>query len=164
VFSGIELAGQMIGLQVGLSFAGFFNPESADSDTPLANFVSLIVAMMFLAMDGHLALLAAVTRSFEAFPIAGHDDLPATVMPIVQSGTQVFAIALSISLPVLAVMLLVNLVLGVMARVASQLNLFSVGFPLTLSAGMLVFFLFLPYLSGPIRAALERSLSLWPGA
>jgi flagellar biosynthetic protein FliR len=162
VFTGIELAGQMVGLQVGLNIAGFFNPEASDTDNPIANFVSLVVLLLFLALDGHLALIAALARSFEAFPIAGHGDLTASVMPVVQLGSQIFASALSISLPILAVMLLVNLVLGVMARVSPQLNLFSVGFPMTLSAGLVVFFLFLPYLAPPIRAALERSLSLWP--
>ncbi|HYA76239.1 MAG TPA: flagellar biosynthetic protein FliR, partial [Burkholderiaceae bacterium] len=78
-------------------------------------------------------------------------------------GGQVFSIALSISLPVLAVMLLINVVLGVMARVSPQLNLFAVGFPITLSAGMVVLFLFVPHLEAPIRATLERALSVWPG-
>jgi flagellar biosynthetic protein FliR len=163
VFTGVELAGTMIGLQLGLSFGGFFNPEASDTDNPVANFVSLVVLMLFLSLDGHLALLAALVRSFEAFPVAAHGDLPAGAGPLVALGAQIFSSALSISLPILAVMLLVNMVLGVMARVSPQLNLFSVGFPLTLCAGLLVFFLFLPYLGTPIRAALERSLTLWPG-
>ena len=60
-------------------------------------------------------------------------------------------------------MLLINIVLGVMARVSPQLNLFALGFPVTLCAGMMVLLLFIPHLEGPIRATLERTLSIWPG-
>lgn len=163
LFSGLELAGQMIGLQIGLSFGGFFNPEASDTDNPIANFVSLVVLLMFLAIDGHLQLLAGLVESFRAFPIDG--ALPRTIAfdALAGLGAEVFSIALSISLPILAVMLLTNIVLGVMARVSPQLNLFAVGFPVTLSAGLIVLFLFMPYLETPIRATLERTLSIWPG-
>jgi len=163
LFSGIELAGQMIGLQIGLSFGGFFNPEAADTDNPVANFVSLLVLLIFLSIDGHLMVLYGLRQSFDAFPI-GEEAPRALAFDVIASlGSQVFAIALSISLPILAVMLLINIVLGVMARVSPQLNLFAVGFPITLCAGMVVLFLFIPHLEAPIRATLERSLSIWPG-
>ncbi len=163
LFSGIELAGQMIGLQIGLSFGGFFNPEAADTDNPVANFVSLLVLLIFLSIDGHLMMLYGLRQSFDAFPIADEAPRALAFDVIAGLGSQVFAIALSISLPILAVMLLINIVLGVMARVSPQLNLFAVGFPITLCAGMVVLFLFIPHLEAPIRATLERSLSIWPG-
>jgi flagellar biosynthetic protein FliR len=163
VFTGIELAGQMIGLQIGLSFGGFFNPEAADTDNPVANIVSLMVLLLFLGIDGHLMVIVGLARSFEAFPVAGDGALPLAWDAIAGLGGQIFALALSISLPILAVMLLINIVLGVMARVSPQLNLFAVGFPVTLCAGMVVLLVFLPYLETPMRAALERGLALWPG-
>jgi flagellar biosynthetic protein FliR len=162
LFSGVELAGQMVGLQVGLSFAGFFNPEATDMDNPVANFVSLLVLLLFLAIDGHLMVLYGLRQSFEVFPIAQPSSQALAFEAIAGLGAQVFSIALSISLPVLAVMLLINVVLGVMARVSPQLNLFAVGFPITLSAGMVVLFLFVPHLEAPIRSTLERALSVWP--
>jgi flagellar biosynthetic protein FliR len=163
LFAGVELAGQMIGLQVGLSYGGFFNPEAADTDNPVANFISLMVLLLFIAIDGHLMLIYGLQRSFDVFPIAGDSSRTLPFDALAGLGAQVFSIALSISLPVLAVMLLINIVLGVMARVSSQLNLFAVGFPVTLAAGMMVLLLFIPHLEGPIRATLERSLSIWPG-
>ncbi len=162
LFSGIELAGQMIGLQIGLSFGGFFNPEATDTDNPVANFVSLLVLLLFLAIDGHLMVLYGLRQSFEIFPIAEAGPRALAFDAIAGMGAQVFSIALSISLPVLAVMLLINIVLGVMARVSPQLHLFAVGFPITLSAGMVILFLFVPHLEAPIRATLERALSVWP--
>jgi flagellar biosynthetic protein FliR len=164
LFTGIELAGQMIGLQVGLSFGGFFNPEAADTDNPVGNFVSLLVLLIFLSMDGHLIVLYGLRQSFDIFPILGGSDGHALAFDAIAAmGAQIFAIALTISLPILAVMLLINIVLGVMARVSPQLNLFAVGFPITLCSGMVVLFLFIPNLEAPIRAALERALSIWPG-
>ncbi|HYA65200.1 MAG TPA: flagellar biosynthetic protein FliR, partial [Burkholderiaceae bacterium] len=162
LFTGVELAGQMVGLQVGLSFGGFFNPEAADTDNPVANFVSLLVLLLFLAMDGHLMVLYGLRQSFDAFPIAQGGPHALAFDSIAAMGAQVFSIALSISLPVLAVMLLINIVLGVMARVSPQLHLFAVGFPITLGAGMVVLLLFVPHLEAPIRSTLERALSIWP--
>ena len=163
LFSGIELAGQMIGLQVGLSYGGFFDPEAADTDNPVGNFIALMVLLLFIAIDGHLMMLYALSRSFEAFPIAGAAAQPIAFEALAGLGAQVFSIALSISLPILGVMLLINVVLGVMARVSPQLNLFAVGFPMTLAAGMVVLYLFVPHLEGPMRATLERALAIWPG-
>jgi flagellar biosynthetic protein FliR len=163
LFAGVELAGQMIGLQVGLSYGGFFNPEATDTDNPVANFISLMVLLLFIAIDGHLMIIYGLRQSFEVFPIAGGAPRGLAFDALAGLGSQVFAIALSISLPILAVMLLINVVLGVMARVSPQLNLFAVGFPVTLCAGMMVLLLFIPHLEGPIRATLERTLSIWPG-
>jgi flagellar biosynthetic protein FliR len=163
LFAGIELAGQMIGLQIGMSFGGFFNPEATDTDNPVANILSLLVLLLFLGIDGHLMVLYGLQRSFELFPVAGAAAQSLAFDALAGLGAQVFSIALSISLPILAVMLLINIVLGVMARVSPQLNLFAVGFPVTLTAGMVVLLLFVPHLAAPIRATLERTLSLWPG-
>ncbi len=163
LFAGVELAGQMIGLQVGLSYGGFFNPEATDTDNPVANFISLLVLLLFIAIDGHLMVIYGLRQSFEVFPIAGDGVHALAFDALAGLGAQVFSIALSISLPILAVMLLINVVLGVMARVSPQLNLFAVGFPVTLCGGMIVLFLFIPHLEGPIRATLERTLSIWPG-
>jgi flagellar biosynthetic protein FliR len=163
VFTGLELAGQMIGLQIGLSFGGFFNPEAADTDNPVANVVSLVVLLLFLGIDGHLQMIAGLRQSFDAFPIDGANSPPLAFDAVAGLGAQLFAVALSLSLPVLSVMLLINIVLGVMARVSPQLNLFAVGFPITLCAGLVVLVLFIPYLEAPMRAALERSFSIWAG-
>jgi flagellar biosynthetic protein FliR len=163
VFAGVELAGELIGLQIGMSFGGFFSPEASQTDNPVGNFVALLVLMIFLSIDGHLMMLSALRQSFDLIPADASAPLPLGFDAIARGGAEMFSIALSISLPMLAVMLLINVVLGVMARVAPQLNLFAVGFPVTLAAGLGVLFLFLPYLEAPIRTVLERALANWPG-
>jgi flagellar biosynthetic protein FliR len=164
VFVAVELAGQLIGLQIGLSFGGYFNPDSGESENAVSNFMSMLALLMFLAIDGHLMLLYALADSFRLFPAGASGAIPIEPLTLVHAASDIFAIALTISLPILAVMLLVNVVLGVMARVAPQLNLFAVGFPLTILAGLAALVLFLPTLEGPLRAVLQRGLMMLPGA
>lgn len=161
VFAAFELAGELIGLQMGLSFAGFFSPATGTTENAVASFMSLIALLCFLAIDGHLMLIHALMESFRVFPLTDAAQVPMDFERIVRLATQMFSIALSLALPFIAVLLLINIVLGVLARVAPQLNIFAVGFPLTLLAGMTLLFTLLPYIEGPMRAALERSATLW---
>jgi flagellar biosynthetic protein FliR len=161
VFAAFELAGELVGLQMGLSFAGFFNPASGTTENAVASFMSLIALLCFLAIDGHLMLLHALAESFRVFPLAGGAQETLDFERLVRLGADLFAIALTLALPFIAVLLLINIVLGVLARVAPQLNIFAVGFPLTLLAGMTLLFTFLPYIEGPVRGALGRAVTLW---
>ena len=161
VFAALELAGEVIGLQMGLSYAGYFNPASGQTQNAIGSFMSLLALLMFIAIDGHLWVLHAVAESFRLYPLTQSPTLPADFMSLARMGTDVFAFGLAIALPFVAVMLLVNIVLGVLARVAPQLNIFAVGFPLTILVGLSLVFLLLPYLETPLRAALERSIAMW---
>jgi len=161
VFAAFELAGELVGLQMGLSFGGFFNPASGSSENALATFMSLLALLCFLAIDGHLMLIHALAESFRVFPLTDTSSVPLDFMRLVSLAADMFAIALSLALPFIAVLLLINIVLGVLARVAPQLNIFAVGFPLMLLTGMTLLFTLLPYIEGPLRAALERSVTLW---
>jgi len=161
IFAALELAGELIGLQMGLSFAGFFNPASGMAQNAIGSFMSLLALLMFIAIDGHLMLLHALAESFRLFPlVGGSGDLPLGFDQVVRLGGGMFSIALSLALPFLAVMLLTNVVLGVLARVAPQLNVFAIGFPLTILVGLSTLMLLLPYIETPLRSALQRAL-LW---
>jgi len=161
VFAAFELAGELVGLQMGLSFAGFFNPASGTTENAVASFMSLLALLCFLAIDGHLMLLQALAESFRVFPLTDTAQVPLDFDRLVRLATDMFAIALTLALPFIAVLLLINIVLGVLARVAPQLNIFAVGFPLTLLAGMTLLFTLLPYIESPVRAALEHAVTLW---
>lgn len=160
VFAALELAGELIGLQMGLSFAGFFNPASGMTQNAVGSFMSLLALLMFIAIDGHLMLLHALAESFRLFPLSGGGTLPLALDDLVRLGSGMFAIALSLALPFLAVMLLTNVVLGVLARVAPQLNVFAIGFPMTILVGLATLMLMLPYIEAPLRGALQRAV-LW---
>ncbi len=145
IFTAVEMAGEVAGLQMGLGFASFYDPQNASFQPVLAQFLGVIVSLAFLAMDGHLLVLAALADSFQSFPI-GTAMLSATGLhTLVSWSGSLFADALQISLPILAALMMTNLALGILTRSAPQLNLFAVGFPITLGMGFLVLALSMPY-------------------
>jgi len=159
VFAAVELGGELIGLQMGLNFAGFFDPVTASQGTATARFFGTIVSFVFILMNGHLVVLNALVHSFTVFKVG---DAPFDF--IMRNaphtwGAEVFALGLWIALPLVGMLLFVNLVLGVISRVAPQVGIFSVGFPITLSVGLVGMLLTLPLLEKPFLLALERMLS-----
>lgn len=158
VFAALEFAGEVIGLQMGLNFASFFDPSTGGQSTAVSRFYGTIASWLFVVLNGHLMLTAAVVQSFHAFPVSGEPlAFLATVQPQVW-GAEIFRLGLWIALPIMAMLLLVNMVMGVMSRVASQLNIFAIGFPITLSVGLLGLWLTLPMMQVPFTLALERML------
>lgn len=161
VFTAVEFAGELIGLQMGLNFAGFFDPATGSQGTATSRFFGTMGSLLFVVINGHLLLLAALLRSFDAFPVT---DQPFMVIHVLQPqvwGAEIFRIGLWIALPIVAMLLFVNLVLGVISRVAQQLQIFSVGFSITVSVGLVGVLLTLPMLQGPFTSALEHMLALF---
>lgn len=159
VFAGIEYAGELVGLQMGLNFAAFFDPISASQSTTVSRFFGSTAAWLFVVMNGHLLMTMAVVQSFQAFPV---DAAPLAFLNTVQPqvwGAEVFRLGLWIALPIVTMLLFVQLVLGVVSRVASQLNIFAIGFPITLSVGLIGITLTLPMMEAPFTMALERMLA-----
>ena len=162
VLTGIEYAGELIGLQMGLNFAAFFDPISAAQSTAVSRFFGTSAALLFVVLNGHLLLTAAVIQSFHAFPVAGAQAGPLAFLAAVQPqtwGAEVFRLGLWIALPIVTMLLFMNLVLGVIARVASQMNIFAIGFPLTLGVGLIGITLTMPLMEQPFTLALERMLA-----
>lgn len=156
--AGIELAGEMIGLQMGLSFAGFFDPQSQGGGNAVSSFLGVLAMLIFLGINGHLLLIHTLAESFRIFPIGDGMFAMADIRSILAAGADMFRLGLQLALPFIAVLLIVNLSLGVMVRVAPQMNLMSVGMPATITVGFASLFLLLPYLEPPLTLALERGL------
>ena len=159
VFAAVELGGELIGLQMGLNFAGFFDPATASQGTASGRFFGTLVAFLFVLSNSHLAIIAALAHSFEVFAVG---DEPFAFLRQTQPqrwGGEVFTLGLWIALPLVGMLLFVNLVLGVISRVAPQISVFSVGFPLTLSVGLIGMLLTLPLLEQPFAAALVQMLA-----
>jgi flagellar biosynthetic protein FliR len=158
VFAAIEFAGEIVGLQMGLNFASFFDPMSGGQVTAVSRFYGTTAAWLFIVMNGHLMLTAAVLHSFESFPVSAqplgflHEIQPQTW------GAELFKLGLWVSLPVVAMLSLVNMVMGLIARVAPQMNIFTIGFPVTLAVGLTGLWLTLPMMQQPLTMALERML------
>jgi flagellar biosynthetic protein FliR len=162
VFAAVEFAGELIGLQMGLNFAAFFDPISASQSTAVTRLFGTSAAWLFVVMNGHLLLIAAVIESFHAFPVASAAGSPmaflSTVAPQVW-GAEVFRLGLWIALPIVTMLLFTNLVMGVIARVTPQMNLFAIGFPFTLGVGLIGMTMTLPMMEAPFTLALERLLA-----
>lgn len=159
VFSAIEFAGEVIGLQMGLNFAAFFDPLSAGTVTATSRFFGTLVAWLFIVMNGHLLIIGALIQSFTTFPVGPE---PFAFLRVTQPqtwGAEIFRTGLWIALPLVAMLMLVNLVLGIISRVAPQINVFAVGFPITLGVGLLGMLVTLPALQAPFTMALARMLS-----
>lgn len=158
VFAALEFAGELVGLQMGLNFASFFDPTTGGQATAVSRFYGTMAAWLFVVMDGHLLLTAAIVDSFRAFPVSAD---PLAFLAVVQPqvwGAEVFRLGLWIALPVIGMLVLVNLVMGLMSRVAPQMNITAVGFPLTIGVGLVGIWLTLPLMQTPFVMALERLL------
>jgi len=159
VFAAIEFAGEIVGLQMGLNFAGFFDPMSGGESTAVSKFFGISISWLFIVINGHLLLVSALVQSFHAFPVGPEPFAFLREVRAETWGAEIFSLGLWIALPLVAMLLFVNLVLGIISRVAQQMNIFAVGFPITLGVGLVGVLLTLPMMQAPFTMALERLLS-----
>jgi flagellar biosynthetic protein FliR len=161
VFASVELAGELIGLQMGLNFATFFDPSNNTQSSAVSLFFGHMTVLLFIVMNGHLLLLMAVVHSFDAFPVGASLLEMLAKVRLYELGADLFSSALWIALPMIAVLLLINLTLGIISRVAPQMNIFAIGFPVTLAVGLLGIALTLPMLDQPFMALFGRAIDLF---
>jgi len=141
VVNTFTLAGQIIAMQSGLGFASLVDPASGMNVPAVGQFFLILSTLLFWAMDGHLAYLQFIAASFDTMPIGGELFYSLKYKEIVLWGGWMFATALSLALAPLTAMLLINFSFGVMTRAAPQLNIFAIGFPITMLAGLLIMWL-----------------------
>jgi len=161
VFAAVELAGEIAGLQMGMNFSGFFDPVSATQATATSRFFGTLVSFLFIVINGHLSVIEAVVQSLQAFPVGPEPFAFLKLMQPQVWGAEIFRMGLWIATPLIAILLIVNMVLGVISRVAPQTNIFSLGFPITMGVGLIGMTFMLPMMESPFVAALERTLSLF---
>ncbi len=145
VFAATEAAGEIIGLQMGLGFASFFDPQSAGQTIVLSRFLNLLAALLFLAINAHLLLLNILVESFKSLPVSPEPLTAAGFYNVAAYGAVIFSIGLQLALPLIAILLMTNLALGILTRSAPQLNIFAIGFPITLGVGLIALNVTLPY-------------------
>jgi len=138
VFQLFVLAGQYIAMKLGLGFASMNDPSNGVSVTIVSQFYLLTTTLLFLSFNGHLVLIQVLVESFTAIPIGSTGISTSNIYRIVELGGWMFGSALVISLPALTALLVVNIAFGVMSRSAPQMNIFAVGFPITLIFGLMI--------------------------
>jgi flagellar biosynthetic protein FliR len=157
-FSAATVAGEVIGNAMGLGFAAMIDPASGQQNPVLSQFMSILATFLFLAINGHLALAATIVESYRALP-PGHAWLSAeSLHGLVLFGGVLFSAGLSIALPVAFAIVLVQIVMGLLARSAPQLNLFAVGFPAALLAGIVLLAIAAPVIGDGIAGAINLGL------
>lgn len=145
VFAAIELAADVIGMQMGLGFAQFYDVQAAAAVPVLGRFFGLAATLVFLAINGHLLLISVLIDTFTTIPVGGGVG-QAFWGTLARWGGHMLFSALSLALPVIAALLITNLALGVLSRAAPQLNIFAVGFPVTLVIGFIAALFSISYL------------------
>lgn len=157
VFAAVDMAGQLSGMTMGLGFAAFFDPQTQGQSTALNQFFVLLATLVFLSMNGHLLLISSIADSFVSFPIAVQSQQHIDGMAIASWGGKIFSAGLLLSLPIVTALLVTNMALGILTRSAPQLNLFGIGFPITLGMGFLIIAWALPGMLQPLQQLIEES-------
>lgn len=154
----VETAGQLAGLQMGLGFAVFFDPQSSAQTAVVGQFLGLFAILIFLAIDGHLMVLTALVQSFSTLPIGMQPLQGGGFRLLIEWGGEIFRTGLIIALPIIAALLIANVAVGIMTRAAPQLNIFAVGFPVTLAVGFFALWLSIPFLAPSVQKLFEQAL------
>lgn len=144
VISAVITGGQTIAMQMGLGFAVMVDPQNGSQAPVLSQFYVLMVLLAFVLMNGHLLLIEILADSFRTIPIGVEGLKPDDIWQLLSWGSMIFAGALSMALPAIASLLMVNITFGIMTRASPQLNIFAIGFPITMMVGFAVVFATLP--------------------
>ncbi len=160
IFAGVEMAGTITGMTMGLSFASFFDPQSQGQSNFISQFMALLATLAFLAVNGHLLLLSVLAHSFSTLPISTSPMGAQIFKQMADWGGIIFSAGVQLSLPMVAALLITNIALGILTRAAPQLNLFGIGFPITLTIGFVVIGLALPYLATPLERLFQQGIEM----
>jgi flagellar biosynthesis protein FliR len=159
VFDALAMGGQLLANTMGLSFAFNVDPLRGASAPVLGQFYTLIATLTFLALNGHIAIIQVLVDGFRDLPVGTSGLGTDGYWQIVLWGSTLFRGALMVALPGLTALLVVNLAFGVVSRAAPSLNLFAIGFPVTLVGGLLIVLAGLPSMQEAFIQLMRESLS-----
>jgi flagellar biosynthetic protein FliR len=157
VFASMAIAGQTVATSMGLGFASAVDPQNGIQVTMVGQFYLIVATLIFLSLNGHLVMIEILAGSFKTLPLNGPTISLQALWHVVVWCGEMFVTALLISLPVVVGVLMVNLALGVITRTVPQLNIFAVGFPITILAGIALLLLSLPTLEPIVTSLFSRS-------
>jgi flagellar biosynthetic protein FliR len=164
VFSAVDMAGSLISLQMGLGFASSYDPQTAGQTGVVSEFLGLLALLVFMAINGHLMIIATLTHSFTVIPVSGAGLAANSWWTLARSAAIIFSSGLLLALPVVVALLITNLALAVLSRAAPQLNLMAIGFPLTIALGFAGLIFGLSYMGPPLQQLFEYGLESMLGS
>jgi flagellar biosynthesis protein FliR len=136
IFAGIQLAGEIMGFQMGFSVASVVDPTSSVQISVIAEFQYLLSLLLFLTVNGHHVFISAIAESYQAAPPLSVHFSGSLFQALLTLSKDIFVIAIKISAPVMAVLLFTNVAMGLVARTVPQMNIFIVSFPLQIAVGL----------------------------
>jgi len=151
----LKFAGELMGMQIGFSFVQVVDPESSRSQAVLAEFFQVLGVLLFLLINGHLIIIKAFSQSYDLIPAGGLRVPLDIVSEFVRVTGSIFWVGLQISMPIIAIVLIGDIALGIIARTVPRMNIFQVGFPIKICLGFLVLALVLPILADAAKSLLE---------
>jgi len=157
VFSALIIGGQTVAQLMGLGFASMMDPQNGVSVPVVGQFYTVLATIIFLILNGHLILVDTLIGSFKTMPIGDYSLLPEKLWEVVLWSKWMFISALVLALPAITSLLLVNVSFGVITRASPQLNIFAVGFPITILLGFVAMLVSLPYFVPKFQEILNQS-------
>jgi len=162
IFDAIQLAGQIIGYQMGFAIVNVIDPYANIQVSIIAKFKELLALLIFFCINAHYSLITSLSKSFEFIPISRWAFNNRMVAQMIQWTGKMFVIGLEIAAPVLVTLLLTNVALALIARTMPQINVFIIGFPLEIGMGFLMLGITLPFFSWCFRHFFEMGLyEMW---
>ena len=162
-FECLMLAGEMISAGSGLSFAQLIDPVRGTDASALGGLFTALAMLLFLSLDGHLAVVRLLAQSFKDLPLGAPVHLGEMSHTVTAASADLFAGAMQVALPGLIALLTVNLLMGVASRAAPTLNIFAVGLPVSVLAGLIVLYAGLQGFSAASQQIFQRALDVLPG-
>jgi flagellar biosynthetic protein FliR len=160
VFEAVVVGGHLIANGMGLGFAMMVDPQRGVQVPVLSQYLLVITMLLFVAMDGHLAFLAMLARSFQLWPVNGPAMNVDQLQLVFSQGSAMFAGAIQIAIPAVIALLLVQIAVGVISRAAPTLNLFAVGFPLAMLVGFLLLDRIMPNLLPQLSSLVDSTYAV----
>jgi flagellar biosynthetic protein FliR len=160
VFEAFTMAGHMVATGMGLAFAQMVDPATGVNSPVVSQYFTIIASLLFLAMNGHLLVIQVVVDSFEYLPVGTQFLNQESLRLLVEFGSYIFSAGVLISLPAVTALLLINVSFGVVTRAAPALNIFAVGFPVTLLAGLVMLSLMTPLILPHLQELISRAVDL----
>ncbi|MGR9106357.1 MAG: flagellar biosynthetic protein FliR [Gammaproteobacteria bacterium] len=157
VFAAVVFGGQAIAYSMGLGFASMVDPQTGIQVPVVAQFYMMLTTLLLLAMDGHLLLIEILVDSFRTLPVSTHGISQAGIWAVLAWSPRIVAGGVVMALPVIIALLLVNIGFGVATRAAPQLNVFSVGFVVTILLGLVFMWITVPVVLNRISGLLDES-------
>lgn len=158
-FAAPLIAGEIIGGSMGIGFANMIDPNSGRSSPAIGQFLSIMLTLLFLSLDGHLVLVDMLVRSYVALPPGAAWMAPGQLRDIALFGGYAFLAGLLLALPVGFLLLCLNLVVGMISRSAPALNLFAIGLPASLAVGVVSMAIAFPTMSDYMQVIVREGLS-----